>query len=74
LLKEEAISYKMQQPSHIQQRYLEERLKRKLRKYSEKISLDLEKEKELRMLRIISEQTLETDEELCLLHRLAEGI
>jgi len=34
--------------SHTQQRYLEE-LKRKLRVYSEKISLDLEEEKELGM-------------------------
>jgi len=42
--------------------------------YSEKISLDLEEEKELGMLRIISERTLEIDAELCLLHRLAEGI
>jgi hypothetical protein len=31
------------------QRYLEEELKRKLRKYLEKISLDLEEEKELEM-------------------------
>ena len=35
--------------SHTQQRYLEEGLKRKLRMYSEKISLDLEGEKELGM-------------------------
>jgi hypothetical protein len=34
---------------HIQQRYLEEELKRKLRKYFKKISLDLEEEKELEM-------------------------
>jgi len=33
--------------------------------YLEKISLDLEEEKELGMLRIISERTLEIDEELC---------
>jgi hypothetical protein len=33
--------------------------------FSEKISLDLEEEKELGMLRIISERTLEIDEELC---------
>jgi hypothetical protein len=59
---------------HIQQRYLEEGLKGKLRMYSEKISLDLEEEKELGMLRIISERTLEIEEELCLLNRLAEGI
>jgi len=31
----------------------------------EKISLDLEEEKELGMLRIISERALEIDEELC---------
>ena len=35
--------------SHIQQRYLEEGLKRKLRMYLEIISLDLEEEKELGM-------------------------
>jgi len=35
--------------SHIQQRYLEEGLKRKLRMYSEEISLGLEEEKELGM-------------------------
>jgi hypothetical protein len=48
-LKEEATSYKMQRPSHIQQRYLEEGLKGKLRMYLEKISLDLEEEKEVGM-------------------------
>jgi hypothetical protein len=31
----------------------------------EKFSLDLEEEKELGMLRIISEQTVDIDEELC---------
>jgi hypothetical protein len=34
---------------HVQQRYLEEGLKGKLRIYLEKISLDLEEEKELGM-------------------------
>jgi len=51
-LKEEDTSYKMQRPSHIQQtwqqRYLEG-LKGILRMYLEKISLDLEEEKELGM-------------------------
>ena len=36
-----------------------------MRKYSVKISLDLEEEKELGMKRIISERTVEIDEELC---------
>jgi hypothetical protein len=43
-------------------------IKRKLRMYSEKISLDLAGKgtrDEIGMLRIISEQTLEIDEELC---------
>ena len=58
-LREEATSNKMQRPSHNQpyhtysedssKKNLEEGLKRKLRMYSEKISLDLEEEKELRM-------------------------
>jgi len=41
-------------------------LKGMLRTYSEKISLDLEEEKERRMLRIIAERTLEIDTELCI--------
>jgi hypothetical protein len=40
-------------------------LKGKLRKYLEKISLNLEEEREMGMLRIISELTLDIDEELC---------
>jgi len=34
--------------------------------YLEKISLDLEEEKELGMLRIIAERTLDIDEALCI--------
>jgi hypothetical protein len=64
-LKEEATSYKMQRPSHSQPYHTySEDSRRKLGMYSEKISLDLEEEKELGMLRIISERTLEIDEEL----------
>jgi hypothetical protein len=40
-------------------RILRRGLKGRLRMYSEKISLDLEDEKEIGMLRIISEQTLD---------------